>query len=57
METIWFECYNTVLLADVMGFARWLILHKVPFSVEYDGCKVGFSGLGMEEKQLEYDRI
>lgn len=54
METVWFSCPNPLDFMDCLYFAKWLMLRKVPFSVEYDGFKVGYSGIGIEKEQMEY---
>jgi len=54
METVWYSCPNPHYFRDALHFAEWLMLHTVPFSVEYDRYEIGFSGIAMEKKQMEY---
>lgn len=54
METVWFFCSNPLAFTEAMLFAKWLMLRTIPFSVEYDRSKIGFTGHCMEKEQMEY---
>lgn len=54
METVWFQMMAPLHLQKLEAFIHWLLLHREPFSIEYDSQNVGVTGFEMEALHLKW---